>query len=183
MRFFLRNHSKSRRSNRCPVFRTLFYTLKTPIIPTGLRQAIPNKEKNNMEEMTAIQDVVWILPDKKPAVTPSGLIHLPPEKRDMRLYDNTTKGGKDKVLEPETRFSDFGKCLVGTVVKIGPGKHNGKKFVPTELKPGDRVLLPPNVGVERIFDGKYFLVLREEKIYLKLEGEENARRKQRASSN
>lgn len=116
-----------------------------------------------------VQDVVWILPDAKPEKSDSGLIHFMPENRETREYDDQVKGGKIKVLGPEKD-----SFLTGSIIAIGPGKYGVDRFNPTHLKIGDKIIIPPNCGVEQVVDGVCYLVMREEKIYAQIIQGENA---------
>lgn len=82
-----------------------------------------------------------------------------------------SKGG---ILIPEKAQ---GKVLEATVVSIGPGaRTNEGKLIPTQVKPGDRVLLPEYGGSKVRFSyiNKYSFVLR-----LKIDAFKNRRQMQK----
>uniref|UniRef100_A0A915EAI2 10 kDa heat shock protein, mitochondrial n=1 Tax=Ditylenchus dipsaci TaxID=166011 RepID=A0A915EAI2_9BILA len=67
-----------------------------------------------------------------------------------------TKGG---IMIPEKAQ---GKVLEGTVVAVGPGRCTEEgKTIPSQVKPGDRVLLPEYGGSKVVIDEKEFHIFRE----------------------
>ena len=79
---------------------------------------------------------------------------------------NVSKGGIILKKEEEVYW--------GTVVAVGPGRHDEVgKFIPMELKVGDQVLLPTMGGSKVTLSGeKEFLVLRDDEIVGILEDKE-----------
>lgn len=58
---------------------------------------------------------------------------------ERELDAETTKGG---IFLPETTRNDHAKKRfeVGRVLAVGPGYHDGSRFVPMQVSVGDRVL-------------------------------------------
>ncbi|MCD6539533.1 MAG: co-chaperone GroES [Candidatus Omnitrophica bacterium] len=78
--------------------------------------------------------------------------------------EEKTKGG---IVIPDTAKE---KPQEGEVVAVGPGKREGDKAVPLEVKVGDRVLYGKYSGTEiRDDEGQEYLILREEDILAKVE--------------
>ncbi|KAI1722633.1 chaperonin 10 kd subunit domain-containing protein [Ditylenchus destructor] len=70
-----------------------------------------------------------------------------------------TKGG---IMIPEKAQ---GKVLEGTVVAVGPGRRNEEgKTIPTQLKAGDRVLLPEYGGDKIVMEDKEYFIYHEHNI-------------------
>jgi len=70
--------------------------------------------------------------------------------------DEKTAGG---IIIPDTAKE---KPQKGTVVAVG----NGKKDEPMTLKVGDKVLYGKYSGTEIVIDGKNYLIMREDDIYM-----------------
>jgi len=84
-----------------------------------------------------IQDKVAVKAD--PPVAKVGLIHIP------EAYQST--------------------LWSGVVVAIGPGTANAKgRFIPTELRPGQLVVIDTAMAVEVPIDGEDYLLTREKEI-------------------
>ena len=84
-----------------------------------------------------IQDKVAVKAD--PPVQKVGLIHIP------EAYQST--------------------LWSGVVVAVGPGTANAKgRFIPTELRPGQRVVIDTAMAVEIPIDGVEYLLTREKEI-------------------
>lgn len=60
----------------------------------------------------------------------------------------------------------------GVVVAIGPGKSTDKGVTPVSVQVGDRVLFGKYSGQAVKFDGKEYLVLREDELMCVVEGSE-----------
>lgn len=74
------------------------------------------------------------------------------------------------------------KPQMGIVVAVGPGrfkaekgKEEKKKFIPTEVKPGDRVIYEKYMVSDFELDGRKILMVREENILGIFEGEKQAK--------
>ena len=73
--------------------------------------------------------------------------------------EEKTSGG---IIIPDTAKE---KPQEGEVLAVGPGARNERgELVPTELKPGDRVLFGKWSGTEVRIDGKDLLILKETDI-------------------
>ena len=83
--------------------------------------------------MQSAQDIVLIRPAKGEQILASGIVI--PESKE----------------KPEQ----------GEVVAVGPGVHRKKAFVPTQVKPGQKVLFHRLMGQEIKFDGEIMLAMRE----------------------
>ncbi|MCB1141462.1 MAG: co-chaperone GroES [Leptospiraceae bacterium] len=82
----------------------------------------------------------------------------------------------DRVLvEPKTEAEEkIGSLYVpdtakekpqeGTIVEVGPGKYEGGKQIPMEVKVGDKVLYGKYSGTEVKQGGKDYLIIRESDI-------------------
>lgn len=77
-------------------------------------------------------------------------------------------------LETETKsgivlpdVGDAQKIRRGVVVKVGPGRHNGAKFVPTTIKEGDVVYFGKyqSAGEPIQLNGKRYLLFREGDLF------------------
>lgn len=62
---------------------------------------------------------------------------------------------------------DAQKIRRGVVVKVGPGRHNGAKFVPTTIKEGDVVYFGKyqSAGEPVQLNGKRYLLFREGDLF------------------
>ena len=70
-----------------------------------------------------------------------------------------SKGG---IMLPE---KSQGKVLEATVIAAGPGARTEKgELIPSNVKAGDRVLLPEYGGTKVVFDDKEFTIFRETDI-------------------
>ena len=73
--------------------------------------------------------------------------------------DQKTAGG---IIIPDTVQE---KPQEGEVVAVGPGARNERgELVPTDLKPGDRVLFGKWSGTEVKIDGKDLLIMKESDV-------------------
>ena len=94
---------------------------------------------------------------------------------------------KDRVLierdPPETKIGSVEipeafreNQLTGTVVALGEGKLSdlGERVLP-DVKVGDRVLFPKNIGTELNFEGRDFLMMREGDISSILDGKKGVK--------
>jgi len=71
----------------------------------------------------------------------------------------TTRGG---IIIPDSAKD---KPQEGIVVSAGKGKENDKgKFVPVEVKEGDRILFGKYAGNEIKVDGEDFLIMKEDEV-------------------
>jgi chaperonin GroES len=71
----------------------------------------------------------------------------------------TTKSG---LIIPDTAKE---KPQDGEVLAVGKGKiKDDGKFVPMQVKPGDRVLFGKYAGTDIILDGEDYLIMREEEV-------------------
>ena len=78
--------------------------------------------------------------------------------------EEKTKGG---IVIPDTAKE---RPQEGEVIAVGPGKREGDKVIPLEVKVGDRVLYGKYSGTEiRDNEGQEYLILREEDILAKVE--------------
>ena len=86
--------------------------------------------------------------------------------------EDKTKGG---IIIPDTVKE---KPQEGEVVAVGPGARdeNGKR-VPTELKPGERILFGKWSGTEVKIDGEDLLIMKETDVMGVLEGAPVAKKK------
>lgn len=85
--------------------------------------------------------------------------------------EETTKAG---IIIPDTAKE---KPQKGEVVAVGPGvRDEAGKLVPTDLKPGDRVLFGKWSGTEVKIDGDELLIMKESDVMGVLE-DAKARRK------
>ncbi|XP_075213172.1 10 kDa heat shock protein, mitochondrial [Lycorma delicatula] len=75
---------------------------------------------------------------------------------------------KSGIVIPE---KSQGKVLHGTVVAVGPGSRNNTgEFIPTQIKVGDKVLLPEYGGTKvELEENKEYHLFRESDILAKLE--------------
>ncbi len=78
--------------------------------------------------------------------------------------EEVTAGG---IVLPETAKE---KPQKGTVLSVGPGERDdGGKYIPLDVKEGDKVLFAKYSGTEIKVDGKKLLILRESDILAILE--------------
>ncbi|HEC69683.1 MAG TPA: co-chaperone GroES [Candidatus Omnitrophica bacterium] len=78
--------------------------------------------------------------------------------------EEKTKGG---IVIPDTAKE---RPQEGEVIAVGPGKREGDKVIPLEVKVGDKVLYGKYSGTEiRDKEGQEYLILREEDILAKVE--------------
>ena len=74
--------------------------------------------------------------------------------------EEKTKGG---IILPDTAKE---KPVVGEIVAVGPGKTNDEgKYIPMELKVGDKVLYGKYSGTEVTIEGQEYLIMRESDIF------------------
>ena len=79
--------------------------------------------------------------------------------------DAKTKGG---IIIPDTGKE---KPQEGEVVAVGPGaRDENGKLVPTELKPGERILFGKWSGTEVKIDGEDLLIMKETDVMGVIEG-------------
>jgi chaperonin GroES len=79
--------------------------------------------------------------------------------------DAKTKGG---IIIPDTVKE---KPQEGEVVAVGPGaRDENGKLVPTELKPGERILFGKWSGTEVKIDGEELLIMKETDVMGVIEG-------------
>jgi chaperonin GroES len=65
----------------------------------------------------------------------------------------------------------------GTVIAAGNGKANDDgQRVPLDVKVGDRILFGKYAGPEITFDGKEYLIMKEEDVLAVIEGHTNQKR-------
>ena len=73
--------------------------------------------------------------------------------------DSKTKGG---IIIPDTAQE---KPMQGEVIAVGPGgRDDSGKLIPTDLKPGERVLFGKWSGTEVKLDGEELLIMKESDI-------------------
>jgi len=72
--------------------------------------------------------------------------------------EEKTKGG---LIIPDTAKE---KPQEGTVIAVGPGKHEDGKVISLDVKAGDRILFGKYSGTEIKLDGEEHLILREDDI-------------------
>jgi chaperonin GroES len=85
--------------------------------------------------------------------------------------EEKTKGG---IIIPDTAKE---KPQEGAVVAVGPGaRDESGNLVPTELKPGDRILFGKWSGTEVKIDGEALLIMKESDVMGVLEATEARRR-------
>ena len=78
--------------------------------------------------------------------------------------EEKTKGG---IVIPDTAKE---RPQEGEIIAVGPGKREGDKVIPLEVKVGDKVLYGKYSGTEiRDNEGQEYLILREEDILAKVE--------------
>lgn len=70
-----------------------------------------------------------------------------------------TKGG---IYIPDTADKD--KPIEGIIIAIGNGKYIDGKMQPLQVKVGDNILFGKYSGTSVKFDGKEYLVMREEDV-------------------
>lgn len=73
--------------------------------------------------------------------------------------ESKTAGG---IVIPDTADKD--KPMQGTVVAIGNGKYIDGKIQPLQVKVGEKILFGKYAGTNFKFEGKDFLVMREEDV-------------------
>ena len=79
--------------------------------------------------------------------------------------EDKTKGG---IITPDTVKE---KPQEGEVVAVGPGaRDENGKLVPTELKPGERILFGKWSGTEVKIDGEELLIMKETDVMGVIEG-------------
>jgi chaperonin GroES len=83
--------------------------------------------------------------------------------------EDKTKGG---IIIPDTVKE---KPQEGEVVAVGPGARDESGTLPTELKPGDRVLFGKWSGTEVKIDGEELLIMKETDVLGVLEGTQASR--------
>lgn len=70
--------------------------------------------------------------------------------------------GDSKLIRPDIAFD---KPLWGTVRGVGPGAHDKKgRFIPTTVRPGDRVYVPPARGHDLHIGGRFCIMVKESDI-------------------
>ena len=85
--------------------------------------------------------------------------------------DHKTAGG---IIIPDTAQE---KPQEGEIVSVGPGVRNDRgELVPTELKPGDRVLFAKWSGTEVKIDGQDLLIMKESDVLGVIEKTETFRK-------
>ena len=91
--------------------------------------------------------------------------------------------GEHKLIyAPSTVESDRG-CRIGRVVAVGPGRQtehydwNRCRLTrePVSVSPGDRIVLGQYAGAEFRWEGREFVILRENDIYAVLKGGQSGR--------
>ena len=82
----------------------------------------------------------------------------------------------DKIVvkpDPETKTSggiilssnpSDSRSIEGLVVAVGKGNYVGEKLIPCDLKVGQRVVYPKNLGIPVKSDGENYTILREHEI-------------------
>lgn len=92
---------------------------------------------------------------KSPKIRPLGdrLVVEPQE------LETQTAGG---IFIPDTADKD--KPMQGTVLAIGQGRYIDGKITPLQVKVGEKVLFGKYAGTNVKFDGKEYLVMREEDV-------------------
>ena len=86
--------------------------------------------------------------------------------------DAKTKGG---IIIPDTVKE---KPQEGEVVAVGPGaRDENGKLVPTELKPGERILFGKWSGTEVKIDGEELLIMKESDVMGVIEGASATKKK------
>ena len=92
---------------------------------------------------------------KSPKIRPLGdrLVVEPQE------LETQTAGG---IFIPDTADKD--KPMQGTVLAIGQGRYIDGKMTPLQVKVGEKVLFGKYAGTNVKFDGKEYLVMREEDV-------------------
>ena len=96
-------------------------------------------ERRNTREFMCIRDQVLVLPVEKEEFDDSGLIVLPANAQE--------------------------KQSEGIVIAVGRGRVDANNiFVPTEVKPGDRVLFGKYAGTEYKLHGKNCRLMREDEL-------------------
>jgi chaperonin GroES len=78
---------------------------------------------------------------------------------EAKESETKTAGG---IFIPDTADKD--KPMQGTVVAIGTGKTVDGKLQPLQVKVGDTILFGKYAGTSVKFDGKEWLVMREEDV-------------------
>ena len=73
--------------------------------------------------------------------------------------ETKTAGG---ILIPDT--ADKEKPMVGTVLNVGNGKYVEGKRQPLDVKPGDKILFGKYAGNNIKFEGREYLIMREEDV-------------------
>ena len=85
--------------------------------------------------------------------------------------DEKTAGG---IIIPDTAKE---KPMEGEVVAVGPGSRNEQgQLVPTDLKPGDRILFGKWSGTEVKIDGEELLIMKESDVMGVLDSKPSLRR-------
>jgi chaperonin GroES len=85
--------------------------------------------------------------------------------------DEKTAGG---IIIPDTAKE---KPMEGEVVAVGPGARNEQgQLVPTDLKPGDRILFGKWSGTEVKIDGEELLIMKESDVMGVLDNKPSLRR-------
>jgi chaperonin GroES len=67
---------------------------------------------------------------------------------------------------------DMGKeaCIEGEIISVGPGtKTVTGEFIPTELKVGDKVILPQMGPVKFEYEGEEYLICSEKTVFATIE--------------
>src|ERR1700733_8208399 len=90
--------------------------------------------------------------------------HLTERKRSMKF-----RPLHDRVVVRRIEAED--KTQGGEVVAVGPGaRDENGKLVPTELKPGERILFGKWSGTEVKIDGEDLLIMKETDVMGVIEG-------------